>query len=226
MKTQVFLLMPLLLLAACPSPAPPCPSIPTPSPTVLDAASPVGSTLTVHNQTKKDTVVYVAFGANSVVLPASWPFCTASAKLNCSFKLGAELTQEMPLSGQYLNATFAFDASVGCGATKGEMNVNTSNASDTFDISLVDGFSNNMTIQIENGASKKLLGPLNGAKGNERLDGVFPLGCDLCVAQQVRSCSIVPATCKAGTQYDPKPPCQYQGLPSSHITLSLVYTRL
>jgi hypothetical protein len=169
------------------------------------------TTVSVGNDTEADTTVYLAFGANSVVLPAStgWSFCAPTSSLTCGFKLAAHQAQELPLAGQYLNVTIAFDAGVGCGSTKAELNVNNPAWYDTLDVSLVDGFSNK--IAITSGSTK--IGPPVGKNGNEKVFGVFPYGCDVCVARQAPPCGI-PAGgsgCKSGTQYKPDVACQYQG---------------
>jgi hypothetical protein len=182
------------------------------------------STVAVKNDTDGDTIVYVAFGANSVVLPASWSFCAASSNLTCSFKLAAHATQDMPLAGQFLNATMAFGAGVGCGSTKAEMTVNNPAWYDVLDVSLVDGFSNKVSISIDGGTT---LGPPVGRDENEKVFGLFPYGCDICVARQAPPCGIPvgKAGCKGGTQYKPDVPCQYQGPTmggGSKIVVSLV----
>lgn len=169
------------------------------------------TTVVVGNDTKKDATVYLAFGANSAVLPASpgWSFCAATSSLTCSFKLASHETQELPLSGQFLNVTIAFDAGVGCGSTKAELNVNNPVWYDTLDVSLVDGYSNR--IEVTSDATK--IGPPVGQTGNEKVFGVFPYGCDVCVARQSPPCGI-PAGgegCKKGTQYRPDVACQFQG---------------
>lgn len=169
------------------------------------------TTVSVGNDTDADATVYLAFGANSVVLPAStgWSFCVATSNLTCGFKLAAHQAQELPLAGQYLNVTIAFDAGVGCGSTKAELNVNNPAWYDTLDVSLVDGFSNRIAITSD--ATK--IGPPVGRNGNEKVFGVFPYGCDVCVARQAPPCGIAPggSGCKIGTQYKPDVACQFQG---------------
>lgn len=171
------------------------------------------STVAVKNDTDSDTTVYVAFGANSVVLPASWSFCAASSNLTCNFKLSAHTSQDLPLSGQLLNATFAFGAGVGCGSTKAEMTVNNPAWYDVADVSLVDGYSNKVSISIGGESGGTTLGPPVGRDENEKVFGLFPYGCDICVARQAPPCGIPTgkAGCKGGTQYKPDVPCQYQG---------------
>jgi len=171
------------------------------------------STLTVANQTDAPTIVYVAFGADSKVLPAAWSFCTGSG-LNCNFPLGARDTQVLPLNGAYLNATFAFDSPVGCGATKAEVNIGNPNWYAVLDVSMVDGFSNRIRVDIAavGDAGAVTLGPPVGATGNEKVFGLYPLGCDICVARQKPPCGISKGSdgCKTGTQYNPSVPCQWQ----------------
>lgn len=181
------------------------------------------STLLVVNDTDTDSTVYFAFGSNSVVLPANWSFCAPTSNLTCSFKLPAHKTQDLPLAGQYLNTTIAFNAAVGCGSTKAEVNINNPSWYDILDVSLVDGYSNRIAIAVDYIASASspgaptstpyTIGPPMGQTGNEKVFGVFPYGCDICVARQNPPCGIAPggSGCKSGTQYKPDVPCQYQG---------------
>lgn len=167
------------------------------------------STLSVT--TTNPTTVYVAFGADSQITQSDWSsFCTGSS-LVCSFPLASR--KDLPLSGKYLDATLSFDAPVGCGTTKAELNLNNPAWYDTADVSLVDGFSNKIQISF----SGRTLGPATGGD-NSKTFGVFPLGCDVCVARQQPPCDIAPsptpgsAGCKSGPdQYHPDVPCQAQG---------------
>jgi hypothetical protein len=164
--------------------------------------------LTFVNETGAATTVYVAFGANSVVLPANWSSFCSGGGLNCTFPIAANSSQVAPLGGKYLNATIAFGTPVGCGATKAEMNINTANDTDNYDVSLVDGYTNNIKMAV----GSTILGPLLGKEGNQNVFGVFPYGCDICVARQQPPCGIPPggSGCKGGTQYKPNVLCQYQ----------------
>ena len=169
----------------------------------------VRSTLTITNSTNKPTNVFFAFGADSVVLPVDWPLCSATAKLNCSLTVQANSSLELPLSGDYLNASLSFDAPVSCGSTKAELNLNNPRWYDVADISLVDGYSKPIKIQIDD----KTLGPVTSENGNQKAYGVYPLGCDVCVARQIPPCGIPLGNteCKSGSQYSPDVPCQHQG---------------
>ena len=174
------------------------------------------STLAVFNATAKAATVFVAFGSDSVVLPASWAFCTPTAALNCSFPLPAGATQTLDLGGGgYLNASFSFDLPVGCGSSKSELNLNNPKWYDTADLSLVDGYNHDLSATL----GTQQLGPILSADGNAKVLGVFPLGCDICVARQAPPCGLPPspvpgtAGCKSGSdQYHPDVPCQVQGL--------------
>lgn len=175
-----------------------------------------GTRVKVTNTTAASTVVYVSFGADSVIKAADWAaFCTATGLLDCHFTL-EHGSRDLPNpKGAYLNLTVSFDG-FGCGATKAEANVNNPKWFDVLDVSLVDGYSNNITMTYTPpgaDAGTVTLGPPVGKDGNEQVFGVFPYGCDLCVERQNPPCGIAKGTagCKAGTQYDPKPPCQYQG---------------
>jgi hypothetical protein len=171
----------------------------------------------VTNGTKQDAVVFVAFGADSAVVASDWvSFCHATSILNCNFPIQSNSSTTLPLSGKYLNATFSFNGQ-GCDATKAELNINNSKWYDIADISLVDGYSNEVEVAVslpEIDAKKEtLLGPPHGKDNNEKVFGLFPLGCDICTARQKPPCGFVPGGtgCKSGTQYKPDVPCQYQG---------------
>ena len=182
---------------------------------VLSKHSTGPSTVVVSNDTMGDTTVFLAFGADSAVLPVGpeWAFCPSPARLTCSFPLKAKATQILPLGGKFLNATMSFGGPVGCGTTKAEMNLNNPKWYDVTDVSLVDGFSNEVTMEITDATGSHTLGPPNGAQGNEKVFGLYPLGCDICVARQNPPCGMKPGRdgCKSGSQFKPDVPCQYQG---------------
>lgn len=176
--------------------------------TVATLAHAGSSTLSITNSTRANTIVYFAFGADSAIV--SWKFCPITARLNCQFPLKAGATQTLPLDGKYLNATISFGAPVTCNTTKAELNLNNPAWYDIADVSLVDGYSNKVEIDI--GSVK--LGPPLGATGNEKVYGLFPNGCDICVARQNPPCGMAPGKdgCKKGPdQYHPDVPCQWQG---------------
>jgi hypothetical protein len=136
-----------------------------------------------------------------------------TSPLNCDFDLTG--TKELPNpNGLHLNMTVAFGGPVACGNTKAEVNVNTPTWYDVMDVSLVDGYSNNVSINYTPpGGTKQVLGPPVGKDGNEKVLGLFPYGCDVCTARQSPPCGIAPGGtgCKAGSQYKPDVPCQVQG---------------
>ena len=73
-----------------------------------------------------------------------------------------------------------------------------------------------------------VLGPPVGPTGNEKVFGVFPFGCDICVARHSPPCGIKPGKegCKTGSQYKPDVPCQYQGTVlggGTAVTIALVH---
>lgn len=218
-----------LLVVGCSKPSTPEAGPPVSSAAVdggVDAGDPgivnvpdagiVTSTVSIKNDTGKHTVVYLAFGADSVVLPSSagWSFCKGSG-LNCTFPLNPDGLRELPLAGQYLNVTISFGQAVTCGVTKAELNVNNPKWYDVMDVSLVDGFSNEVEIETKDSNGPHVFRP-NGPNGNATALGVFPIGCDVCVQRQKPPCGMSPGPvnrdgCKAGTQFNPNPPCQYQG---------------
>jgi hypothetical protein len=218
---QRAMLLILVLVLSCKKHADPGTTpVPAPKPApvaqVPDAAvQTTGSLLTVANQTDLPTTVYIAFGSDSIVLPSMWSFCAGSG-LNCNFPLGARNTQVMPLGGQYLNATFSFGTTVTCGTTKAEVNTNNPLWYSILDISMVDGYSNNIQIDIGavGDAGALTLGPPLGKTGNEKVVGLFPYGCDICIERQKPPCGIAKGRdgCKSGkSQYAPDVICQWQG---------------
>jgi hypothetical protein len=95
------------------------------------------------------------------------------------------------------------------------LNVNNPKWYDTLDVSLVDGYSNQIEIDAATSKGTVKLGPPKGATGNEKVLGVFPNGCDICVARQNPPCGMKPGKdgCKKGPdQYHPDVLCQWQGL--------------
>ncbi len=171
------------------------------------------STASVQNTTDRVATVYLAFGADSQVLPSRWPFCVSKAPLTCQFPLAANATQVLDIGSSYLNATLAFDAQVGCGSTKAELNLNNPDWHDTLDVSLVDGFNRDVELAVADSAGAHSF-EAKTAQGNQKASGVFPLGCDICVARQSPPCGMSPGKdgCKSGPdQYHPDVICQYQG---------------
>lgn len=192
-------------------------------PTEQRSGAPPSSVLVVSNETSSDATVYVAFQTGSTLKPKHWPFCMPTSELTCQFQLKVNGNRSLPLVGRLLLATIAFNAPVTCGSTKAELTLNDPAWYDTADISLVDGWNVDMAVS----ADGTKLGPTKGKTGNELVFGVFPLGCDICVARQQPPCGIPTGTdgCKKGTQYKPEVPCQWQGTKmggGSTIRISLV----
>jgi hypothetical protein len=206
---------------ATPAPAPaPVAVLATPAPVVDAGVSVTPSTASVVNDGSTAKTIYASFGADSVVSPTTWKgFCTAQSNLTCSFLLGGKATQDLPTNGAYLNVTLSVGAPVGCGTTKAELNLNHVAPVpwyDVTDISLVDGWNAPMEMVVTDASGTKTLGPVKKRTGNEHAFGVYPLGCDICVQRQKPPCGIKPGPvngdgCKAGSQYNPAVPCQYQG---------------
>lgn len=201
MRLLRFLLV-LLTLVACTT-QPPSP------PSMLGGEGEARrATVTLANGTSQAAVVYIAFGADSVVVPTSLPGCAVTGPLTCTMQLAAHEQRALPLLGKYLNATLSFNAPVTCNTTKAELNLNNPRWYDTLDVSLVDGFSNKVKVEAGSAVLE-----VKSASGNEKALGVFPLGCDICVARQSPPCGMSPGKsgCKSGSQYKPDVPCQWQG---------------
>jgi hypothetical protein len=163
----------------------------------------------VSNATDAGALVAFSFGADSVVQPGDWSFCPDSGP--CSLQLAAAASQELPTDGRYLNLSIAFNGPVGCGSTVAEFTANNPNGYGTADVSLVNGWNADVAILVDG----LTLGPALDA-GNADALGVFPYACDICVARSGPPCGIPVAGCttpgscgcKAGSQYNPVPPCQ------------------
>lgn len=172
-----------------------------------------GRTGSIANETDKDVIVFASFSPSSKVQPADWYFCVSSdaAPLNCTFPLMAHEEKQLPLAGKYLNVTYSFNSN-GCPSTEAEMTLNNPGGYDTTDVSLVNGFSNFVEATVRDSSGEHHFGPPKGQTGNEKLEGVYPWACDLCSGSESPPCGFPTDAggCKAGTQYDPKPPCQYQ----------------
>jgi hypothetical protein len=220
----------LVLLASCTRSCPPAPQADG-SPGNADAGT--YSHVRVANRTGTPTTAYVSFGADSKV--TTFPFCGDAG--GCSFNLAAGASQDLPTGGAYLNITLSFDQAVGCKVSLGEVNVNNPAWNeDTANISLVNGWSNDLEITSSlpdaSADAAIVLGPTKGPNGNETVFGVYPNGCDICVAKQSPPCGITPCGspdgspgicgCKAGTQYAPTVPCQASFARGQDITLALV----
>jgi hypothetical protein len=182
------------------------------------------SSAVVVNRTATPTTVYVSFGGNNEVDAASW--CGDAG--GCSFSLAPDASYALPSYGQPFNATIAFDQPPSCGATLAEFNLSIPGWSqDTADISLVNGWSNNVAIEISDAST---LGPTQGPDANADVYGVFPVACDICVARQSPPCGYdaggctAPGSCgcKSGSQYNPSVPCQESFARGSVVTVVLV----
>lgn len=187
----------------------------------------VQNQLLVFNSSASNALVYVVFSASSDVNPSDWSFCAQSGPLSCYFTIAANESQSLPTQNRHLNATMSFNAPVGCGSTKAEININDPKWYDTLDISLVDGFNEPIQLTYDG----QTIGRVTDSVNNEKAFGVYPMGCDLCVAKSDQTpCGMTPGNygCKSGTQYEPDVPCQYQGKSmgggSSNVILTLLKT--
>jgi len=190
----------------------------------------------VENRTYSTVLVFASFGSDSVVGPQNWPFCTALDAGGCSLSLGPDAGRDLPTDGEYLNVTLSFNQPPGCQVSLGELNIgNPDWAEDTANISLVNGWNADLEIDIGDGWSDvgmTRLGPTQGPLHNAGAFGVYPNGCDICVAKQSPPCGIQPCGspdgspascgCKVGSQYDPKVPCQWSFAHGLVATVALV----
>ena len=167
--------------------------------------------LQVRNATEGQTEAFFTFGADSIVRPSDWVLCMTRTQDTCGFPVAADTSVTLPTKEKYLNATVTFGGLAACGSTKAELIGNPTWYS-VMDISLVDGYDSQISIEVTDSSGTHVLAP-NGRDNNEQSLGVYPYGCDICVARQNPPCDLAPGTdgCKSGTQYAPTVPCQYQG---------------
>jgi hypothetical protein len=201
---------------------------PAPKPVDSDAGI-VASTAAVQNLTDAGVTVYASFGtADGAVGPDAWATFCAPTPSGCSFGLDAGALQVLPTSGQYLNLTLSFGAPPGCGTTLGELDLaNPQWNNDTANISLVNGFNQNVEILVSNGQT---LGPTQGGDANADIYGVYPIACDICVARDQPPCGVdaagctLPGSCgcKSGSQYNPNVPCQESFTRGAAVTVAVV----
>lgn len=173
--------------------------------------------LIVKNMQSTVVTASINFGADSKITAADLgSFCKSSAhKLNCRFDVPPNGgSKEIPNpSYKYVNFAVAFKSDVGCGSTKAEGTINNPSWYDVMDVSLVDGFNEKVSMRITPAGGKTVvLGPPVGKTGNEKVFGVFPLGCDVCAEKRNPPCGISKGKdgCKGGTEYKPDVICQYQ----------------
>jgi hypothetical protein len=169
----------------------------------------------VENRTQAATVVFASFGSGGAVSQADWAaFCVPlDANVGCSFPLGPGGGQDLPTDGKFLNVTLSFNSYPGCNVTLGELDLNNPAwTEDTANISLVNGWSNDVEIIAAgadggrgartrpdgsfSGAASAAepdgvtLGPTQGPSNNSSVFGVYPNGCDVCTAKQNPPCNI------------------------------------
>ena len=171
----------------------------------------------ITNRQNTAVVASISFADNSQINAQTLgTFCNKGSahKLNCRFEIPANGSKEIPgTAGKWLNMALAFKSDVGCGSTKAEINVNNPSWFDIVDVSLVDGFNEKIQIEVTpTGGKKTVLGPPAGKTGNERVFGVYPLGCDVCVERRNPPCGQTRGRdgCKSGTEMKPDVVCQYQ----------------
>ena len=220
----------LATLGCTPAPTP----SPTPSPAPTTSVTPTATAMTAsspytearaRNDSASPTIVFATFGADSKVRPADWSTFCSPVPSGCSFPLASKATRDLPTGGKYLSANLSFNAPGSCAATGvslGEVTINGAQNGkyDTTDISLVNGWNADLEIEV---SGARTLGPTHGAYSGTSTYGVFPNGCDLCVAKQHPPCPWqhpcgspdgggLGCGCHAGSQYNPSPVCQVTGV--------------
>ncbi len=179
------------------------------------SASPPVNTVTVINKTGSSIEVHLGFLANSCYQPSAFSsFCTTgSNQYICTFPVGNNDSQVLTFTNSTCTASFALsvdqDPWQGCSNTMAEFTLHdywsfNNTYQDTFDISLVNGFSVSATLTSTAGGSYSA----TSATGNQTNLGVFPAGCTTCTGQQGSPCPGDPAQCKTNENPVGGYPCQ------------------
>jgi hypothetical protein len=177
-------------------------------------------TISLVNKQSSQAEVNINFGADSELNASDLAgFCdSTSIPLNCHLTLAGNSSKEIPNPNfKYVNLALAFNSPVTCGATKAEIIANNRKWFDIMDVSVVDGFNNQIEIRATpSGQATVILGPPTGLSGNQTLFGVYPFACTQCAAILNPPCGSNGAgECHAGTESNPNPPCQYQMNPDN-----------
>ena len=205
---------------------------------IVDSASQFKGTpskLFVHNQKEDGSVdVYITFGADSCItqdnikIDGETGKCKSALYGECVFTLAKGEKNEINLNLCRADLTFRFNSAEGCSVTKAEANMNVPNWDDSWNISLVDGWNENVRIDVATSdIGTKTLGPTLGQTGNQQVFGVYPYGCDVCTARQLPPCSIAmgDSECKTPNgvpnQYKPDVPCQWNHPRPNTVTVSV-----
>lgn len=193
---------------------------------LLDADG-LAQSITVHNQLGGARKFYLGFtGSMSCYAQSDFPFCNFETALACSFTLQANQSKTIEFSkGCKVSPAIAVDNLPWgpCPTTLGELTLS-DGSTDTYDISLVNGFSVAMKLVPSSGQTISV----TTATGNHNNPGVYPLGCDICTGSENPptwpGCpgKSYPSECHAGTQNDPSPPCHlsHPSVPSYDLYLS------
>jgi hypothetical protein len=170
----------------------------------------------VNNQSTA-AEVFITFDSSSVINVSNvGAFCDSQsvAPAHCHLTLAPNKSVELPNPDfKYVQMALSFNHDVTCGATKAEVAANNPNWYDVEDVSVVDGYNNNIELDAtDKGTITPVkLGPPKGKTGNQKIFGVFPFACTQCAAILRPPCgSNGPSECHAGLESAPIPPCQYQ----------------
>jgi hypothetical protein len=176
----------------------------------VNAGSDPARTLTLQNNSGNDVKVYIVFASG---LRSYTPddFNNQGCAMyggqdRCSMIVpkGGNKVLNLNKGGINLSGGLDHEPMGPCPATMFEINISPENnqATDTFDVSLVNGFNYSMQIISSAGPATTMV---TNAKGNQKALGVFPLGCTQCVSQNSnppkwKDCPGDPATCGTYSQ--------------------------
>jgi len=193
------------------------------------------SKLYVQNEKSEPVKVYMTFGGDSCITQDNIKIngeagkCEPTLYNECVFTLAKGEKKEIQLELCRANLTFRFNSPEGCGVTKAEANMNVPNGDDFWNISLVDGWNENVRMDIvTSDIGTKTMGPTLGKTGNQQAFGVYPYGCDVCTARQNPPCGIEmgDSECKTPNgvknQYSPDVPCQWNHPRPNTVTVSVL----
>jgi hypothetical protein len=187
-------------------------------------APPPANSLTVNNKTGSNITMYLGFLANSCYQPSDFSsFCTVgSNQYICTFPLDNGASQVLNFTKNTCEASFALavnqDPWQGCSNSFAEFTLHdywsfNETYQDTYDVSLVNGFSYPISINPSAGPSATA----STANGNQRNIGVYPLSCTTCTGLGDTPCAGNASACKTNqTAY----PCQDQQASGANYTVT------
>lgn len=187
-------------------------------------ATPPAATVTVTNNTGADATIHLGFLANSCYQIGSFSsFCTqGSNQYICTFPLGNGASQILDFTNATCEASFALavnqDPWQGCANSFAELTLHdywsfNNTYQDTYDVSLVNGFSFPAAIAPSAGETASA----TSADNNQTNIGVYPLSCTTCTGLGDTPCAGDASACKSNINLYP---CQDQQTSGANYTVT------